>query len=45
MKYKYKTVDTSTIAGIEQAEKLQAAGWVIYRVGLFLLYFHSKKGK
>jgi hypothetical protein len=40
---KYKTVDTSTEAGLKQAEKLKAQGWIIYRTGLFLVYM--KKGK
>ena len=41
---KYRTVDTSTLAGLKEAEKLKAAGWVIYRTGLFLVYF-MKRGK
>ena len=35
----YRTVDTSTLAGLQEAEKLKAAGWQIYRSGLFLVYF------
>ena len=31
----YKVVDTNTISGIEQAERLLAAGWKVYRSGLF----------
>jgi len=42
MAYKYKIVDTSTIHGIETAEKLKAQGWTIDRVGLFLVYFSRK---
>lgn len=39
----YKTVDTSTLQGFKEAERLRANGWTVYRTGLFLLYF-SKKG-
>lgn len=39
MRQEFKLVDTSTRAGIEQAERLKAAGWIIYRTGLFLLWF------
>jgi len=35
----YKTVDTSTLKGLEQAERLKANGWTIYKTGLFLIYF------
>ncbi len=38
----YRTVDTSTIAGIKQAERLQAAGWTMYSVGLYLVKFYRK---
>ena len=39
---KYKTVDTSTLEGLRQAERLHNTGWSIVRTGLFLVYF--KKG-
>jgi len=39
MKTKYRTVDTSTLAGLKLAERLKATGWTIYRTGLFLVYF------
>lgn len=42
MRTEYKTVDTSTVAGIEAAEKLQAQGWVMYSVGLYLIKFYRK---
>lgn len=35
----YKTVDTSTIEGLKLAERLKGQGWVIYKTGLFLIYF------
>lgn len=35
----YKTVDTSTLEGLKQAERLKSQGWTIYRTGLFLIYF------
>lgn len=38
----YKTVDTSTLKGLEQAERLKSQGWTIYRTGLFLIYFCKK---
>ena len=39
---KYKTVDTSTVKGIEAAERLQAQGWTCYGVGLYLLKFYKR---
>lgn len=42
MKFKYEVADTSTLAGLEKAEKLKAAGWIIYSTGLFLIYFRKK---
>jgi len=44
MARRYKTVDTATLAGLEQAERLHLAGWTQYRVGLFYTYFY-KDGK
>lgn len=44
----YKIVDTSTLKGLKQSERLHANGWKIYRTGLFLIYFYKKvekKGK
>ena len=45
MKTEYKTVDTSTIKGLEQAERLQANGWITYSVGLFIIKFYRKVSK
>jgi hypothetical protein len=42
MKTEYRTVDTSTLAGLKQAERLKAAGWTMYSVGLFLVKFYRK---
>ena len=39
MKYKYKTVDTSTSKGIKQAEKLHAKGYKFAVVGIDKLMF------
>lgn len=38
---KYKTVDTSTLAGLKEAERLHANGWRIARSGLFLVWFEK----
>ncbi len=38
----YKMVDTSTLAGLMQAEKMKASGWVIARTGLFLVWFRKE---
>ena len=43
--YKYKTIDTRTIKGIKQAERLQANDWKIIRSGLFSIQFEKKIGK
>lgn len=37
----YRTVDTTTIKGIEAAERLQRYGWTMIRVGLFSTQFES----
>jgi hypothetical protein len=42
VKTEYRTVDTSTLKGLKQAEGLQARGWTIGRVGLFLIQFYRK---
>jgi hypothetical protein len=39
---KYTTVDTSTLKGLERAERLKAKGWRIDRVGLFLVMFSKE---
>lgn len=36
---KYKTVDTSTLAGLKRAEWYHARGWKTVSVGLFLITF------
>lgn len=45
MRTEYKSVDTSTLAGIRAAERLQANGWTCYSVGLFILKFYRRKAK
>lgn len=42
MKTQYKTIDTSTLAGLKEAESLKANGWQIVRTGLFLVYFQKR---
>ena len=39
----YKSVSTHTTEGLKEAESLKAAGWEIYRTGLFMVYFRIKK--
>ncbi len=40
--FEYRTVDTSTLKGLETAERLQAAGWKAVRVGLFGVVFERR---
>jgi len=42
MALKYKIVDTSTLRGLKQAERLHANGWKVIRTGLFLIWFERK---
>lgn len=42
MRIEYRTIDTSTLAGHEQAERLVRAGWKIVRVGLFMLWLERR---
>jgi hypothetical protein len=42
-KFEYKTVDTSTLKGLKEAEKLHMSGWKMIRVGLFSILFERKK--
>jgi hypothetical protein len=42
MKTQYKTVDTSTLKGLQEAERLHTSGWTLYSVGLFILKFYKK---
>ena len=39
---KYKSIDTSTLKGLKQAERLHANGWTCYSVGLFILKFYKR---
>lgn len=38
----YKTVDTSTLKGLQQAERLVASGWRVVRSGLFLVWLEKR---
>jgi len=41
--FEYRTVDTSTVKGLKEAERLHRAGWKIIRTGLFLIQFERRK--
>lgn len=43
MKTQYRMIDTSTLKGLETAEKLKALGWKIDRVGLFLVWLSKRE--
>ena len=47
MRYKYKTVDTTTLKGLKYAEWLKAHGWTIILVSPFNITFEKiiNKGK
>jgi hypothetical protein len=45
MKLKYKRVDTSTVEGIRQAERLVALGWKVIQIGLFILLLEKRGEK
>ena len=42
MPYLYRTIDTSTQQGLQQAERLHMAGWKIIRNGFWSLVFERK---
>jgi len=42
MKTKYKTINITSIKGIEEAEKLKNNNWVIYSSSLFTIKFYKK---
>lgn len=44
-RFEYRTVDTRTAAGLEEAERLQAAGWKIVQSGLFQIVFERDPWK
>jgi hypothetical protein len=39
----YRSADTSTIAGVRLAERLQRNGWICYSVGLFMLKYYKRR--
>jgi len=43
MTHRYKTIDTRTLAGIRQAERLKRAGWIIVSVGFYRIQFMKAK--
>ncbi len=42
--FDYKRVDTSTLKGLEEAEKLKEAGWKIISSGLYSILFEKERG-
>lgn len=42
MKMEYRMADTSTLKGLQEAERLFADGWTVSRVGLFCIWFFRK---
>jgi hypothetical protein len=40
--YKYRTVDTSTLAGLKAAERLHVSGWRMIRSGIYIVQFEKK---
>lgn len=43
MTMEFKLVDTRTLAGLKQAERLKARGWQIGTVGLFSIDFYREE--
>ena len=41
-KWQYRAVDTSTLKGLKQAERLHQASWKIISHGLFIIQFQKK---
>ena len=41
-KTEYRTVDTSTLKGLKEAERLHTSGWTQYSVGLFIVKYFRK---
>jgi len=41
-RYEYKTVDTSTLKGLRQAERLHQRGWTMGSSGLFTIQFYKR---
>jgi len=42
-RFEYRRMDTSTVAGIAAAEKLQANGWRVIQTGLFSVLMERKR--
>jgi hypothetical protein len=43
MQFEFKTVDTSTMQGIQLAERLKAEGWIIGSIGFYTIQFYKPK--
>jgi len=40
---KYKRIDTRTLKGLKQAEKLKKSGWKIANIGFWNIQFYKKQ--
>jgi hypothetical protein len=43
MRYEYKTINTQTLTGLKEAERLKQTGWIIILNGIFTLMFQRSK--
>jgi hypothetical protein len=42
---KYRTIDTRTLKGLKQAERLHTTGWKMTQVGLYIIKFEKRIDK
>jgi hypothetical protein len=40
--WKYKTIDTRTVEGLKQAERLHEEGWTVGSVGFWTIQFYKE---
>lgn len=45
MKIKYKTVDTRSLKGLKEAERLQRGNWKVGSVGFYTIQFYKEVKK
>jgi hypothetical protein len=43
VKIKYKTVDTRTLKGLKEAERLKMNNWEVGSIGFFTIQFYKKE--
>lgn len=43
MKFKYRIVNTKTLEGLKEAEKLKRNNWKIINIGLYEIIFEKKE--